>query len=167
MMTLLTTFYTKLEEEAAAGAVSSGDVAVNQGTGFGLMREIGSKRPKGQKKQKILKIFKEEAETMVQNDVMSKIRKSEKDAEVKKDLTGFALEDDDGKIMKVYVEREEASDFEEALNTELKKNQNDEFNHREIGEILFDLKKNFNIVNIEMDTIPEDEEENQKNRSIW
>ena len=160
-MTLLSKFYEIIEEEAAAGATTGGDVAVNQGAGFSLIRDLGSKPMKGQKKIKIEKIFKEEDETMVQADVMSKIRKSEKDAEVKKDLTGFALEDDDGKIMKVYVNTEESGDFEEALNTELMKNQNDEFNHREIGEVLFDLKKNFNIVNIEMDSIPEDEEENQ------
>jgi len=161
-MILLSKFYEIIEEDAAAGATAGGDVAVNQGAGFSLIRDLGSKPMKGQKKIKIKKIFKEEDETMVQADVMSKIRKSEKDSEVKKDLTGFALEDDDGKIMKVYVNKEESGDFEEALNTELMKNQNDEFNHREIGEVLFDLKKNFNIVNIEMDSIPEDEEEDQK-----
>ena len=160
-MALLDTFLEIIAEEAAAGATAGGDVAVNQGAGFSLIRDLGSKPMKGQKKIKIKKIFKEDDETLVQADVMSKIKKSEKDAEVKKDLTGFALEDDEGKIMKVYVNKEEAGDFEEALNTELMKNQNDEFNHREIGEVLFDLKKNFEIVNIEMDAIPEDEEEDQ------
>lgn len=147
-----------IKEDAAAGAISAGSVAVNQGAGiFRDENAIGSKG-KTLKKKPIKRIFKEDKEYDKQT-VMSQIKNAEETAESNKEVTGFALEDDNGNIVKVYVKNDQAEEFEKALNTELSNNQNDEHSHREIGEIVYDLKNDFDIINIEMGAIPEDEEE--------
>ena len=149
----------KLKEEAAAGAISAGSVAVNQGAGFSRdENSIGSKHIK---RKKIKKIFKEDNE-YDKLSLMSQIKNAEDSTKASKETTGFALEDDTGNIVKVYVKKEQAEDFEQALNEELTNNQNDEYSHREIGEIIYELKSSYDIVNIEMGAVPEDEEEIDK-----
>lgn len=95
--------------------------------------------------------------------VLSKLKSSEKSENINKNAVGFALEEVDDntnetRIVKVYVSRDQAKDFEATLAAALK-----EFaGVKEIAEILFDLRAKFNIVNVEWPAIPEDEEVDQE-----
>jgi hypothetical protein len=151
MTTLLKDLH-NIMEDAAAGAISAGSVAINQGAGF-------QKKSKSKIKKKTIKrIFKEDKE--YDNDTtMAKIKNAEQISDTNNDVIGFALEDDNDNIIKVYVKIDQSEEFENALKRELSDNQNEEHTHREIGEIIYKLKDDFDIVNIEMGAIPEDEEE--------
>jgi hypothetical protein len=91
------------------------------------------------------------------DDVMSKLKTAEIASVERKETKGFALEDDNGALVKVFVPTEQAADFERALATTLDDHLEDE---TEIAEILHELRKDFDIVNVEWseDAIPEDEE---------
>lgn len=157
-MNLLKELHSNIKEDAAAGSISAGSVAVNQGAGFSRDESAIGSKGKKLKKKPIKRIFKEDKEYDKQS-VMSQIKNAEETSNANQDVTGFALEDDTGNIVKVYVKNEQSEEFEKALNKELSNNQNDEHKHREIGEIVYELKNDFDIINIDMGTIPEDEEE--------
>lgn len=91
-------------------------------------------------------------------DVASKIKAAEKSFKGREGTKGFALENEDGSLVKVFVKQEQAEDFEKALSREMI-GDDDEF--VEIPELLFKLRKTFDIVDVEWGdgSIPEDEEE--------
>lgn len=85
--------------------------------------------------------------------------KSAKTANVnRQDVVGFALENDDGSLVKVFVKRDQAEEFEVALSKEL---YNAEQDGIEIAEMLFNLRQHFDIMDVEWgeNSIPEDEEQ--------
>ena len=88
---------------------------------------------------------------------MSKLTATETRSVDRKQTKGFALEDDNGAIVKVFVPMEQSADFERALATTLDDHLEDE---TEIAEILHNLRKDFDIVDVSWseDAIPEDEE---------
>ena len=94
--------------------------------------------------------------------VLAKLTSAEKNNKVAKDSVAFALEEidkdtGDTRLVKVYIGKDQANDFEAALAAAL-----DEFGgKKEIAEILYDLRAKFNIVNVEWPDIPEDEEVDQ------
>lgn len=97
-------------------------------------------------------------------DVISKLKDSAKKAKVEGEgTTAFALEDEEGRMIKVWVPDEQADDFQDSLEQALNGNDddNDEENtETEIAEVLWNLRKDFDIVNVEWeDDIPEDQEE--------
>ena len=101
--------------------------------------------------------------------VISKLNHAQKTATVdNNDAVGFALEDDEGNIVKVYVKKDQAEDFEQALEAELAdelkddENKRDKATAKEIGEVLFNLRNRFDIVDVNFASIPEDEEEQQE-----
>jgi len=157
-MSLFLEVINSLKEDAAGGAISAGDVAGSPTHGFVRGNQPLGSLPK-KKKKKIIKRYINENDNIDSINALSKIKSAEKAFENNKDITGFALEDDNGQIIKVYVKSEEKDDFEKALETELSKNQDPENDHREIGEILYNLKTDFSIVNIEWPNLPTDEEE--------
>jgi negative regulator of replication initiation len=161
-----------LIEDAAAGATSAGAVA-------GVRAPLGAKTVgKKKKKRKMqrramptgavfaMRFEGIEDETFDSADVISKLKSAETKADNEEDSTGFALEDEDGKIVKVYVAADQAKDFESALGTALagededdEEAGDDENTSLEIAEVLFGLKDRFTIIDVEWPDIEEDEEE--------
>jgi hypothetical protein len=91
------------------------------------------------------------------NEVMSKLKAAERGKPDESDTKGFALEDDNGNIVRVRVPRDQAEDFERALGNALDEKAEDDV---EIAEVLYELKDRFDIVDVDWGegTIPEDEE---------
>lgn len=104
-------------------------------------------------------------DTFDTNEVIAKLKalENKNKGEVNKyDTQAFALEDEDGNIVKVRVRRDQASNFEGALNAFLQDLEDDEDGKRgvpEIAELLFKLKDRFDIIDVEWPEVPEDQEE--------
>jgi hypothetical protein len=97
-------------------------------------------------------------------DVLSKLEAAEKKAKVEKDTVTFGLENEDGGIVRVYVKKDQADEFEQALAQMLAgsdNNQDNENTSLEIAEVLFKLKDRYDIVDVDWGDIPEDEEQEQ------
>lgn len=161
-----------LIEDAAAGATSAGAVA-------GVRAPLGAKTVgKKKKKRKMrrraqptgavfaMRFEGVEDETFDSADVISKLKNAEQKADHEEDSTGFALEDEDGNIVKVFVAADQAKDFEGALGAALAGEDEDdeeagdnENTSLEIAEVLFGLKDRFTIIDVEWPNIEEDEEE--------
>lgn len=92
-------------------------------------------------------------------EVMSKLKAADAAGIVdnKSNTKGYALEDDNGKIVTVRVPAEQGDDFEQALGKALNDQQDGDV---EIAEILFNLRSQFDIVDVNWEdgSIPEDEE---------
>lgn len=98
------------------------------------------------------------------SDVLSKLEAAEKKAETEKDTATFGLENEDGGIVRVYVRKDQAEEFEQALAQLLAGNDDNEDKENtslEIAEVLFKLKDRFDIVDVDWGDIPEDEEQEQ------
>ena len=76
-----------------------------------------------------------------------------------RDTVTFGLEDDDGGLVRVIVSAEEAEDFERALQGFLLDREQEEDDIPEIAEVLFKLKDQFSIVDVQWPEIQEDEEQ--------
>jgi hypothetical protein len=103
--------------------------------------------------------------TFDQTDVISKLDAAEKRAKADKDTVVFGMEDENGKIVKVYVRAEQSDDFEAALGTMLAGNDEGEDGENsavEIAEVLFNLRDKFEIVDVEWGMIEGDEEQEQE-----
>jgi len=101
-------------------------------------------------------------------DVMSKLKNAEKQVEYEDDTVPFGMEDEEGNIVKVYVRADQADEFESALggmlsgeSDESVDGEDEELNSVEIAEVLFKLKDQFDIVDVEWPEIEGDEEEEQ------
>lgn len=141
-----------LNETITSAAVGAGDIA-----GYRNRLFTGEKvdKPKKKKKKKTTMFSRlKEAMDYSPEDVVSKLKAAEKKSDLTKDTIVFGLEDDDGKTVKVYVQNDQAEDFENALSDALD-NADDK---AEIAELLFDLKDKFDILDVIWPEIPEDEE---------
>jgi hypothetical protein len=97
-------------------------------------------------------------------DVLSKLEAAEKKAKVEKDTVTFGLENEDGGIVRVYVRKDQADEFEQALSQMLAGSDNNKDNENtsmEIAEVLFKLKDRYDIVDVDWGDIEEDEEQEQ------
>lgn len=95
------------------------------------------------------------------SDALSKVSNVTKQNSVPKhDTVQFGLEDDKGGIIKVFVDAEQANEFESALQQQLQT----DMKKVEIAELLFSLRDEFNIINVVWPKIYDDavEEEEQK-----
>ena len=167
-----------IDESAAGGAVSAGAVAGFRAP-LGADPQSFSKRRKKKRKTKMRRravpgtsfyfVESVEDEKFDSADVISKLKKAEKRATYEDDTKGFALEDDNGQIVKVYVAAEQAEEFERALGAALN-GQSDGGSEDEIGvegqstqleiaEVLFNLKDRFTVVDVDWPEIEEDEEQ--------
>lgn len=91
--------------------------------------------------------------------VVSKLKDLErKEKDDYRDSVTFGLEDENGGLVRVTVKAEQAPQFEEALQSFLGKDEDDD-RPMEIGEILFKLKDQFDIVDVVWPNVEEDEEE--------
>ena len=177
-----------LKESASGGASSAGGVANNRGSLFGggkeanggttiMLRrmgfvEVGELPTKPKAKKQLFKSLKEDDNSLASakpfdyQETLAKLDQAVKSAgERKENIAVFGLEDDEGKIVKVYVDKEEASKFEDALAQLLADNdtvfadEDEPKTETEIAEILYKLKDDFNIRDVEWGTIQGDEEE--------
>jgi len=161
----------------AAGVTSAGAIA-------GFREPLGSKTKKKSKKRKVhrravglpysfhlvgegfqFSSFLNEAEEsdFDRDDVIAKLKTAAKAAEEKgDDSAGFVLEDEKGSMVKVWVPEDQADSFAQALQSALAgadEDEDDENDSIEIAEVLWKLRKQFDIINVEWGDIPEDEEE--------
>ena len=154
-----------LSEDASAGAVCAGDVAGFRGSLFSP-----SKKREKEKRQKIRVVrfttkagpVSEATEKFDQADVISKLKASEKRNELNKDSVAFGIEDDTGRVTKVYVRAEQGEDFERALANALGREDDDEDQANsatEIADVLYTLRDKFDFVDICWPEIHGDEEE--------
>jgi hypothetical protein len=72
---------------------------------------------------------------------------------LKKDSVAYGIEDEEGNITKVYIDKAQEHDFKRELSNLLR---NDD--KLDIAEILFDLRNTFNILFVEWPNMVEDEE---------
>ena len=115
------------------------------------------------RKKKIMKLnhiaVKESAEfdTVTTSALKDLLRNKQRDSELRDTTEVFALEDNDGAIVKVYVKKDQAEEFKTAIESALA---DEDEQNKEIAEILFDLHKGFEIVSVDWGkgSIPEDEE---------
>lgn len=172
----------KLAEDAAGGSVGAGAVAgyatplFAQLTKRDLPKKIRIAKVKKVKKPKpnglglketFYTIHEDQAQiggdTFDTSEVMSKLKSLENKESVNKyETQAFALEDDDGNMVKVRVRTEQAASFEAALNAFLADIDDDTEGKRgvpEIAELLFKLKDRYDIVDVEWPDVPEDAEE--------
>lgn len=92
------------------------------------------------------------------HDVMSLVKNAKASNEQRQNTRGFALENDDGSIVKVFVREDQADEFEAVISKALYDAADEGI---EIPEVLFNLRKHFEIVDVDWGkgSIPEDEEE--------
>lgn len=94
-----------------------------------------------------------------QSAVTANLKKLERKETVdRKDCVAFGLTDDDGKTIKVWIKRDQASDFERELSGFVADREHSEDN-KDIGEMLFMMRNQFDIVDVEWPEIEEDEEQ--------
>lgn len=92
--------------------------------------------------------------------ILSKLKNLERqNANVDQDVITFGLEDDQNGTVKVTIKRDQAAEFERALQSILYDEENID-SQPEIAEVLFQLKDQFDIVNVVWPQIEEDEEPN-------
>jgi len=176
----------QMNEEAAAGATAAHSIAGAHGglgsepDGSEPSEKLPRARPlwnvkKKKKKKKPMKesllrqltLHEEDDPSFDQADVISKLKAAEKSADIDQNTTAFGLEDENGNIVKVFVPTDQAEDFEAALGRELARvGEDDEetdepVSTAEIAEVLFLLKDQFEIVDVQWGDIPEDEEVEQ------
>ena len=108
-----------------------------------------------------LKSILEDTKTQGTQDIASLVKNAKSANLQRQDTRGFALENEDGSIVKIYVKQDQAEDFEAALSKALYDAEEDGV---EIPEMLFDLRQQFDIVDVDwgQNSIPEDEEEDIK-----
>jgi len=170
-----------IEETAAGGAAG----VTSAGAIAGFREPIGSKTgKKGKKKKKMQRravglpysfhlvgegagfgrfLSEMEDSNFDRADVIAKLKSAAKAAEEKgADSSGFALEDEKGSMVKVWVPDDQADNFAQALQGALAgadEDEDDQNDSIEIAEVLWKLRKEFDIINVEWSEIPEDEEE--------
>lgn len=170
-------------EDAAGGAVGAGAIAAAHTPLFAQLskRELPIKI-KIEKKPKKVKVkqdkvnIKESFHKLSETDdahrrgldtfdstaVVSKLKSLEnKDRTDRHNSQAFVLEDDDGRAVKVWVRAEQAASFEAALNAFLADHERDErgMGAPEIAEILFKLKDQYDIIDVQWPEVAEDEEQ--------
>lgn len=100
--------------------------------------------------------------------VISKLDAAETKSKYQQDTVTFGLEDERGNVVRVIVDGSQAKQFEVVLAKMLGDQHDDSIENyngtpaKEIAEILFQLKHQFNIVDVKWGELPVDEEEEPK-----
>lgn len=140
------------------GEISTANIAGARGSLFGGVIKRTANGTKFKKNAKIKKLSEDvKSNTFASTDVISKLDDAEKNNEMKKNTVAYGIEDSDGNITKVYVDKEQDEEFKNALGELL---QDDE--HTDVAEILFNLRNSFKIVHVVWPKLPEDEEVDNK-----
>lgn len=170
----------KLQEDAAGGAVGGASVAMaatplfaslvkrSRGSSIKVKKIEFNNPPATPRKKRTLgvkesfypslesKFGKDESpDAPTLADVGAKFKNMEaKELATTKDIATFGLEDDKGNTVRVSVARDQANDFEHAIQDVI--SSGDEL---EVAEILFHLKDQFDILDVDWGEMEEDEEE--------
>lgn len=160
----------KVQESATGGVVSGGAAAVVPTPLFATIvrrsrapkikvtkQELTKKSNKKSHTIGIKEAFDAAASTpeLDHNAIISRLKSLEKRESFEAmDTTSFGLEDERGGIVKVTVNSDQAADFEQALRYVLTDDED-----QEIAEVLFQLKDQFDIVDVDWGDFVEDEEE--------
>lgn len=168
-----------LQENVAAGAVSSGAIAANPWGGAPARNKKPAKKklPIAVKKGHLHQVRTNESllQQLLEFDVdpdfdpaevVSRLKATEKKSNTENDDTvAFGLEDSNNNVVKVYVRTDQASDFEKSLQQILNGDSDKEDFDGEAGEapdvaeVLYNLKDKFDIVDVVWPDDQEDEEE--------
>ena len=136
-------------------------------------------QPKKKKKKPMKESWQSRLSEMIEDefdaaDVTAKLDAAEQRSRMDNDTVPFGMEDEEGNIVKVYVRADQADEFEDALANAMTGSMSDEMGAgfeeedydgmegKEIAEVLFSLKDQFDIVDVEWPTIEGDEEEEQE-----
>lgn len=160
----------ELYEEMSVGATSGGDVAAFAEPLLAKPRKrlkIGNfykiHKPKISKRRKIKETF--NYGDFDASSVMSKLDAAETKSKYQSDTVTFGLEDEKGNVVRVIVDANQSKEFESVLARMLGDQHDDTVENyngtpaKEIAEILFQLKSQFNIVDVKWGDLPVDEEE--------
>lgn len=157
---------TGVKEDAAGGSVGAGSIAV-------APLCLGDMRKRGSLKQFLMGFYKNVKNKMQLkpitlapikeyydlSDVVSRLKGVE-NSNVEQDNTViYGVEDDNGNIMKITVKKDQAKDFEYRLSREMadaKENSLSGAMKVSLAELLYSLKDEFNIVDVEFPKIPKD-----------
>lgn len=140
------------------GEICTANVAGARGSLFGGVIKQTAKGTKFKKNRKIKKLSEDvKSNTFASTDVISKLDDAEKHNEMKKNTVAYGIEDSDGNVTKVYIDKEQDEEFKHALGELL---QDDE--HTDVAEILFNLRNSFDIKHVVWPKLPEDEEVDNK-----
>lgn len=145
-----------LQESGSAGTTYAGSIAVNT-TGIKTTKKKSKKDPMYanglmRRASKGLLPYLNENDDFDEVDAEAKLKNSDKKAKNASNCKAFALEDNDGNTVKIYVKSSDADEFEKELENALTSN-------KSVAEIVFELNKEFDIVDAEWGEFPEDEEE--------
>ena len=173
----------KINEDGADGAMGGGDIGVAAMPLFStfVRRSQSEKQPapkiiKYKKGTPVPKKFslglKEATKSLFEADpttptpdfdtteVIAKLKSLENSQrQDRRDTVTFGLDDDESGLVRVTVRGEQAEDFEKSLQALLSNGEDDEL--PEIAEILYKLKDQFDIVDVEWPEVEEDEEVDQ------
>lgn len=160
--------YTIITEGGADGSTGADDIA-NISTALNSGKKIIRRLKVKKKTQTLQNFINEEIEsTYDYEDVVSKLKSAERKSTnqvMDQETKTFGLEDEQGNLVKVWVPADQAEDFEEQLKGALEELDSDDDGDNsgvEIAEILYNLKGEFDILDVEYPTIPEDEENTEQ-----
>lgn len=169
----------RIQESAASGSVSAGSVAVRtdnrgredyptQKRDVGLLKFLQRNNKKianGLNMKEIKTPFPVSLKENVSLDqIYSKLGGVQNQSRMHEDNTQtYGVEDDDGNLMKITVRGDQQEEFESALAQELAEVEEYKMTGRSghggnvsMAEVLYNLKQNFDIVNVEFPEIPKD-----------
>lgn len=165
----------KLNEDAAGGAVGAGAIAGFSYPMFSkasaIKRQLPSAHQPSKKKKKginlkesfVKRLSEDLSPDFDQTEVLGKLKSLEKKDKVDRhDVVTFGLEDKDGNIVRVSVEGSQADEFQNALQSFLADEEENDDGAAEIAEILFELRDRFNIIDVIWPEVEEDQEEGQQ-----
>lgn len=166
-----------IKETASAGSTSASSIAVNVASGSSGKSRLLTFMSDFYKRVKNRGAFKpvlsvEIKENFNLNDVLSRLSSTEKLNTNTSETSGgttFGLEDDEGNLMKVTVRTDQANDFEREVALELNNiktevnsayastdNSGNMITRKSLAELLYDLSKKFDILDVEFPKIPTD-----------
>ena len=159
----------RLNETASAGSTGAGSIAVVQS-------RLGDMRKRESLKSFLTRFYKKLdnrmhlhtiapqfgtiKEAYDLSDVVSQLKGLENSDVKHENTVTYGVEDDNGNIMKISVKKDQAKDFEYRLATEMDQAKNDNLSGKtgktSLAELLYNLKDEFNIVDVEFPKIPKD-----------
>lgn len=155
-MSLLSFLNTIVEDDAggAEGSTSTGNVASNMSVNLGMFGKVTKRTMKGIVPKRIRWSKSKVVEDFNIGQVEAKLNAASKKFDVERTSVAFGIEDSDGRIIKVYVGREHASEFESAISQALSDDPDIDF-----AELLFDMKDRFAINNVVWPNVAGEENE--------
>src|SRR6185312_4365202 len=156
-----------VKEDAAGGSVGAGAIAVAPTRMGGGMRKRQSLKQylsgyysniKNKLQLKVVEMSPIKEFYDISN-VVSKLKGLERANSKKQDNVVYGVEDNEGNVMKITVKKEQAKDFEYRLARDMADAKEDNLSGKEktsMAELLYDLKDEFDIIDVDFPRIPKD-----------